>query len=99
MILIQFNFDFPSEMMGEALTENLKELAESINQEPGFISKIWIENPQTGKSGGIYLFEDQKSAENYVQMHTSRVEAIGAKNIECRFFSVNETLSKINQGI
>lgn len=99
MILIQINFDFPVEMMGEALTNGAKQLAESINSEEGFISKIWIENPEEAESGGIYIFKDKVSAEKYVQMHTKRVEAMGAKNVTCKYFTVNETLSIINKGI
>ena len=96
MILVQINFDFPVEMMGEALTQGAKELAISINQEPGFISKLWIENNSTAESGGIYLFEDQKRAESYVKMHTKRVEEMGAKNTSVKYFNVNEALSAIN---
>jgi len=99
MILVQINFGFPPEMMGDSLSENAKPLAESINSEPGFISKIWIENIQTEESGGIYMFKDMDSAQKYVEMHTKRVEAMGAKNITCKYFNVNEPLSIINLGI
>ncbi|SHF22741.1 monooxygenase [Dysgonomonas macrotermitis] len=97
MVLLQINFSFPPEMMGEALTENARPLAESINNEPGFISKIWIENPETELSGGIYLFKDMESAHNYAEMHSKRVEAMGAANIDCKYFNVNEPLSKVNK--
>lgn len=99
MVLIQINFDFPAEMMGEALTQGAKSLAESINNEPGFISKIWIENQTTEESGGIYIFQDMESAEKYAKMHSKRVEAMGARNIICKFFDINEPLSRLNQGI
>lgn len=99
MILLQINFRFPAEMMGDALTNGAKGLAESINSEAGFVSKIWIENPQTEEGGGIYLFNDMESAQKYAAMHVKRVEAMGAKNLECKYFSVNEALSKINHGI
>ena len=99
MILVQFNFDFPTEMMGDALTLGAKDLAESINNEPGFISKIWIENSETAESGGIYIFKDMISAQNYANMHKERVEKMGAKNISAKFFHINEPLSEINKGI
>lgn len=35
----------------------MKELADSISQEPGFIWKIWTENQDTQEAGGIYLFQ------------------------------------------
>ena len=44
-VLVQFDFGFPGEMMGPALTAMARDLAESITKEPGFISKIWTENP------------------------------------------------------
>lgn len=99
MILVQVNFDFAAEMMGDALTEGAKPLAESINKEEGFVSKIWIENQETEESGGIYIFKDKASAEKYVAMHTKRVAAMGATNILCKYFNINEPLSFINKGI
>lgn len=99
MILLQINFDFPSEYMGSNLTESAKGLAESINNEPGFISKIWIENPETGRSGGIYLFDTMNNAEKYAQMHSKRVVEIGATKIQCEYFEVNESLSRINRSL
>lgn len=99
MVLLQINFGFPAQMMGEALTSGAKGLAESINNEEGFVSKIWIENTQTEESGGIYLFKDMASAQKYAAMHQKRVEAMGAKDMECKYFSVNEPLSQINHGI
>lgn len=99
MILLQINFDFPIEYMGDNLTNNAKPLAESINLEKGFISKIWIENKQTSRSGGIYIFDTLEDAENYAKMHTKRVEQMGATNIVSEYFEINEPLSKLNKGI
>lgn len=99
MILIQLSFDFPPSMMGEELVKVGKDLADSINNEAGFISKIWTENPETGKAGGIYLFEDKETAENYMDMHAKRIQGLGIEKFDVQYFSVNETLSKINHGI
>lgn len=97
--LLQIYFNFPSEMMGPALTEAALPLAESITREPGFISKIWTENPRTGEAGGIYLFEDEASALAYVAMHEQRVLAMGASGVQYKLFEVNEPLSRITKGI
>ncbi len=99
MILLQINFDFPVEMMGESLSVNAKPLAESINEEKGFISKIWIENKETGRSGGIYVFDTLDNARAYAEMHSKRVEAMGATHIDCQYFTINEPLSQLNKGI
>ena len=97
MILVQINFKFPASMMGEVLFDNAKALAESINHEAGFISKIWIENPNTEESGGIYLFENQETAENYVSMHSERLKEMGVDQVEVKYFQVNKPLSQLNQ--
>ncbi|UBH28511.1 monooxygenase [Aeromonas enteropelogenes] len=97
--LLQIHFTFPAEQMGPALTEAAVPLAESITREPGFISKIWTENPRTGEAGGIYLFEDEASARQYVQMHEQRVLAMGASDVQYKLFDVNKPLSRITFGI
>lgn len=99
MILLQINFDFPPEMMGEALTTGAKDLANSINKEPGFVSKIWIENTKTAESGGIYIFENMETAKAYTAMHSERVKAMGASNLSVKYFHINEPLSTLNKGI
>ncbi|MGY3902455.1 monooxygenase [Aeromonas lusitana] len=97
--LLQIHFNFPREMMGPALTEAALPLAESITREPGFISKIWTENPGTGEAGGIYLFEDEENALAYATMHEQRVLAMGASGVQYKLFEVNEPLSRITKGI
>lgn len=74
-------------------------LAESISREPGFISKIWTENPRTGEAGGIYLFEDEASALAYAKIHEQRVLAMGASAVQYKLFDVNESISRITRGI
>ena len=97
--LLQIHFTFPAELMGPSLTAAATPLAESINREPGFISKIWTENPRTGEAGGIYLFEDEASALAYATMHEQRVLAMGASAVQYKVFDVNEPLSRITFGI
>lgn len=97
--LLQIHFNFPAEMMGLALTAAAMPLADSITREPGFISKIWTENPRTGEAGGIYLFEDEGSALAYATMHEQRVLAMGASAVQYKVFDVNEPLSRVTKGI
>ena len=98
-VLVQFDFGFPGEMMGPALTAMARDLAESITKEPGFISKIWTENPKTNEAGGIYLFTDEASATAYATMHTARATAMGAQNLRCKIFFINEELTRITKGV
>lgn len=90
--------DFPTEgPFGEAMAEAFTELALSINDEPGFLWKIWTENRSTAEAGGIYLFESYEAAERYLRKHTERLSGFGLTNITSKIFKVNDTLSAINR--
>ncbi|EEV3490521.1 YdhR family protein, partial [Escherichia coli] len=52
--LLQLHFAFNGPF-GDAMAEQLKPLAESINQEPGFLWKVWTESEKNHEAGGIYL--------------------------------------------
>lgn len=97
-VILQIDFTIPVKALGDNLVAAARGLAESINLEPGFISKIWTENAETGEAGGIYHFTDRASAQAYLAMHSRRVEAMGAENIRGRIFNINETLTAINHG-
>ena len=59
--LLQLHFAFNGPF-GSEMSRQLVELAESINQEPGFIWKVWTENEAAAEAGGVYLFEDEACA-------------------------------------
>lgn len=81
---------------GDDLVAACTPLAQSIANERGLVWKIWTENKQTGEAGGIYLFEDEASAEAYAAMHTERLAANGGiSEIRVRMFDVNAALTKI----
>ncbi|SCA74867.1 Protein ydhR precursor [Citrobacter europaeus] len=80
------------------MSNQLVELAESINQEPGFIWKIWTENAANNEAGGIYLFQDENTALAYIKKHTARLKHLGVTDVTFKIFDINEPLSKINHG-
>lgn len=79
------------------MSEQFRDLAESINREPGFLWKVWIEDEQAGRSGGIYLFDTREHAEAYVDMHTERLAGFGITEVSAVFSDVNEPLSTLNR--
>ncbi|MYL23953.1 monooxygenase [Halomonas alkaliantarctica] len=95
ILQVHFPFDGP---FGEEMAEAMRPLAESINNEPGLLWKIWTEDPQGKRAGGIYLFTTRKNAEAYRQMHTARLKDMGVTDIDAQIVEANETLSKINSG-
>ena len=95
--LVQIHFDFHGPF-GAEMSNQLVELAESINQEPGFIWKIWTENAAHNEAGGIYLFQDENTALAYIKKHTARLKHLGVTDVTFKIFDINEPLSKINHG-
>ncbi|EMR07201.1 Putative monooxygenase ydhR [Bhargavaea cecembensis DSE10] len=91
--------DFKSEgPFGQEMSEAYADLAKSINGEPGFLWKIWTENEETQEAGGIYLFDTRQHAEDYLTMHTARLESFGITGIRGRIFDVNGPLTEMTSG-
>ncbi|WP_313235849.1 monooxygenase [Sporosarcina ureae] len=95
VLQVDFKMNGP---FGEEMAEGFADLAKSINEEEGFIWKIWTEDPEANEAGGIYNFETKESAEKYVEMHTKRLASFGITDINAKIFAVNSTLTTINKG-
>ena len=95
--LLQMHFSFQGPF-GDEMATQLKELAESINHEPGFIWKVWTESRQNQEAGGIYLFENKATALAYVEKHTARLKSFGIDEVIYKMFDINEALTQINHG-
>ncbi len=94
-VLLQVDFEMEGPF-GTEMSEGFQDLAESINEEPGFLWKIWTENENEGEAGGIYVFETKEDAENYLKMHTERLAGFGIKDVNGKIFEINRQLSKTN---
>ncbi len=95
--LLQLHFDYHGPF-GEDMSNQLVELAQSINDEPGFMWKIWTENSETQEAGGIYAFESEETALAYVAKHTSRLKLFGVEEVIYKLFDINEPLTLLNKG-
>jgi len=94
-----FQMDFPTDgPFGPERAELYEDLAASISTEPGLLWKIWTENANGHRAGGIYLFADEASARAYAAMHLKRVEARGVTDIRALFFDVIGPLTAITRG-
>ncbi len=93
--LLQVDFDFAGPF-GAEMAAAMSDLAKSINQEPGLIWKIWTQDEETGKAGGIYLFENEETAKSYLEMHSARLKAMGIQDVRGLVFDINQDLSAIN---
>jgi hypothetical protein len=95
--LLQIDFPFEGPF-GEAMAEQLADLAASVAAEPGLIWKIWTENAQEHTAGGIYLFNDEASALAYLHKHQERLKGFGIAEIRALVFSVNTPLTLTTHG-
>lgn len=83
--------------MTEEAAADMKQLAESIAQQPGVIWKIWTHESGTDRFGSTYLFSDLEALETYKEMHMKRLEAFGVTEITDYIFDIMEDLSVINK--
>ena len=95
LLQVDFEMDGP---FGEAMVQAFSGLAESINQEPGMLWKIWTEDAQAKQAGGVYLFDTREHAQQYLHMHSARLTEAGVRNLRGKIFEVNQALSAINHG-
>ena len=95
LVVIDFPYTGP---WGAEMQAQMTDLAQSINEEPGFIWKIWTENSANNLAGGVYLFTDKNTAAAYVKKHTVRLQGFGIGDIDAKMFDTNDGLSKVNHG-
>ncbi len=83
--------------MNAEAAAGMKQLAESIAQEPGVVWKIWTHESETTHFGSTYLFTDIEALKTYEAMHLKRLEAFGVTDIVAHTFDIMEELSVINK--
>ena len=94
--LVQFDFPYAGPW-GDEMTAAMGDLAQDIAGETGLVWKIWTENQETGRAGGIYVFETPEAAAAYTEKHSARLAAFGITGINAQSFGVNDALSAITR--
>lgn len=87
--------DFPARQDG---APGLRPLAESIAAEPGLLWKIWTEDREAGRAGGIYLFDGWEAARAYHAMHEARLAKAGVGPVRAEYRTVNAELTAVTRG-
>jgi hypothetical protein len=89
-IILQVNFVSPSVPDQQLQLDS----ARSIALQPGLRWKVWLNDEESQTRGGIYLFDDLKSAQAWGDdILRARLQARGAEDISIRYFDVNEAAS------
>ena len=91
--LLWINF----ELTGEVSDEEMTEFAEGIAEFSGLRWKIWPFNEERNEEGGIYLFEDENSAERYRSSEYAETfrNDDRFRNVEIKQFGIREGLTEI----
>lgn len=89
-------FDFPFEgPFGADMATAFAPLAAEIDKQPGLVWKVWTEKASGKAAGGVYLFANPAAADEFIEMHSARLESMGVKDVVVNRHEVNEQLSTI----
>ncbi|SEE70507.1 Putative mono-oxygenase ydhR [Arthrobacter alpinus] len=89
-------FDFPFEgPFGADMATAFAPLAAEIDKQPGLVWKVWTEKPGEKSAGGVYLFADAAAADDFIELHSGRLESLGVTGVIINRHEVNEPLSAI----
>lgn len=95
-VILQVNY-MPGAKQRNASTEARVDSARSIAQLPGLRWKVWIADPEAGRRGGIYLFDDLASARAWGTQVEQRLAAGGGTDLQIRYFDVDEAPSAVTR--
>jgi hypothetical protein len=92
--ILEVHFDY------EFINKELAiEYAKLLQQVKGLIWKIFIINNEERLTGGLYLFEDEKAAKDYIEgpVFDQLKSMLGLNNFRINFFDIMEEESKITR--
>ncbi len=94
--LVQFDFPY-SGPWGAEMAGAMADLAHDIAAEDGLVWKIWTENRETGRAGGIYVFETPEAAAAYTEKHSCPAGCLWHHRHQRAELDVNSDLSAITR--
>lgn len=96
--ILQINFKFT--VSREELDAMVADRAEAIADVAGLQWKIWIINDEEHESGGLYLFADEESVDNYINgpLINGLKNSPAISGITIKKFASLETVTAITRG-
>ena len=97
--LAQVNFQFHAPSQAQAQKAALERAHAIADEVSGLIWKVWIFDRSRSEAGGIYLFQDEASAQAYVtgDIFTGLTNMPGVEDMKVKIFDVNEINSAITR--
>jgi hypothetical protein len=95
-VILQVNYT-PATIEDSRTQEEKLAAAEKISALPGFQWKFWIYNDAEKLKGGIYLFDDEKSAKAWGDQARINIAKRGGTDISIRVLHIDAPLSAANK--
>ena len=75
------------------------EIAPSFSNIPGLQAKLWLDDPDRGRYGAVYLWEDKESMERFLRSNLFEGTNPEFSNVESEGFAVLENLTAQTQPV
>jgi heme-degrading monooxygenase HmoA len=75
------------------------ELAPNFSAIPGLQAKIWLEDPDRGRYGAVYFWEDKESMERFLRSNLFEGTNAEFTDVESEGFSILENLTAQTQPV
>lgn len=97
MVIVQINYRRPDMPQAEWEARYTDDRARQFLSVPGLLWKIWLDDSEGRRAGGIYLFADRAAAEAYVAGPiVARLRGNpDLSDVDVRIFDVRERMSAI----
>ena len=98
ILIINFNLDGLSEAEYE---KGCNEVAPAFAAVPGLASKVWLADRAEGIFGGVYTFESEKAADDFLEsdLFVGVGSTPGLVNISVRRFDVLDGPTRVTRGL
>ena len=96
MLQLSFNFSVTKEEYEKAVSH----LADKSANVPGFKWKIWIQNSKRSEAGGIYLFENQASLDEFLAGPLAKTVTghPALSDFRAKQFRIMKDITKVTRG-
>jgi hypothetical protein len=94
--LVTFGLNGPTE---DQYLESCREELDIFAALPGLLGKIWLRDPETGTFGGLYLWRDRASYDDYIagDVFNTMAEDANLKDFRSRGFDHYADLTRATQ--
>jgi hypothetical protein len=96
MLQVNFNYSVSKEEYEQAVSP----LADKFANLPGLKWKVWILNAENSEAGGIYMFENQSSVDEYLAGPLAKIVTThpALSNFSIKQFEIMEDTTKVTRG-